>query len=223
MNSLKKILFIASLLHSVFASGQEKKELHQFSGRLLNETLQPLQFAHILILNSMRGNITDVDGMFSIVVEPNDTIMMTCIGYKKQIIIIPDTLSADFITQDYILETDTVAINEVVVYPWKTYEEFKQAFLNVKIPENDAERARKNIALLKTQIILDDTPLPNQNFRQVMQQQYEQTFIEGTAPSITVTNPFAWARFFEALKRGDFEYDDNLKEKNRNYNRRNRQ
>jgi len=197
--------------------------LVQVSGRVTNELLEPLPFAHVLITNTLKGTITDADGLYSIVVQPGDSIMVTNIGYKNWKATVPDTTETGFLHQDFILRTDTIAIKEVVVYPWNSYEEFKQAFLNLELPEGDIEKARKNIALLKTQIILDDSPNYSQNFKQVLEEQYQRTLNEGMMrPYISLTNPFAWAKFFDALQSGEFEYDEQLKEKNRNYNRKNR-
>jgi hypothetical protein len=40
-----------------------------------------------------------------------------------------------------------------------------------------------------------------------MEQQYRETFNQGMYPSYQIFNPFAWAKFFQALKRGDFKSD----------------
>lgn len=225
---MKYILPALFILITIHTRAQDKalpaENLLQFSGRVMNFANEPISFAHVLVLNNMRGSITDPDGMFSVIVRPRDTVMLTCVGYKPDIIIINDSIPDVFLTKDYILEQDTLMITEVVVYPWKTYEEFKKAFLELELPDTDAERARRNIALLKTQMILYNEPNPSVNFRQVLEQQYLQTFNQGIAyPTYSITNPFAWAKFFKALKDGDFKYDNELKEKNKNYNRKNRQ
>lgn len=190
---------------------KEDKNLVQLTGRLTDELLQPLPYAHILILNNYRGTITDKEGKFSIVTEVNDSIMFSTVGYRRKIITIPDTLKEPFYTLDLRLETDTFMIAEVVIYPWKSYEEFKEAFLNLKLPNDDMDNARKNIALLKTQIIMDETPSARANFQHILNQQYKQTFIQGQYPSYQVFNAFAWAEFFKALKRGDFKkYEEKI-------------
>ncbi len=183
----------------------DNKNLVQLTGRLMDELLQPLPFAHILVLNNYRGTITDREGKFSIVTEVNDSIMFSTVGYKRRIITIPENLEEPYFHLDLVLETDTFMIAEVVVYPWKSYEEFKEAFLNLKLPNDDMDNARKNIALLKTQIILDETPSARANFQHILDQQYRQTFNQGTYPSYQLFNAFAWAEFFKALKRGDFK------------------
>lgn len=214
MSLMKKYLsiLIIYILYTSVINGQDKN-LVQFTGRITNEISEPLPYAHILIMNSLRGTITDREGKFSLVVEVYDSILFSTVGYKREILTIPDTLPKPFLTVDVVLEEDTILIAEVKIYPWKSYEEFKKALLNLKLPDDDNERARQNIALIKTQIILDNEPNARENFQYVMQQQYRETFSRGMYPSYQIFNAFAWAKFFQALKRGDFKRDDDQKEK----------
>jgi hypothetical protein len=190
----------------------QDKKLIQLTGKITDELLQPLPFAHILILNNYRGAITNVYGNFSLVVEEGDSVLISAVGYKRKYMEMPGNLPSLFLQKDIILQIDTLAIAEAQIYPWKTYEEFKDAFVNLKLPTDDMERARRNIALIRTQIIMDHEPSARQNFRYVMEQQYQQTFIQGQFPSYQIFNPFAWAKFFKALKRGDFKYDRSQEE-----------
>ena len=183
----------------------QNDRLVQLTGRIRDELLQPIPYSHIFIMNNMRGTITDSQGKFSIVTEISDTVMFSCLGYKRKTIVIPDNLPEPFLTLDITLLTDTFFIGEVVVYPWRNYEEFKEAFLNLKLPDDDMERARRNIALLKTQIIMENNPNARENFQYVMERQYQETFNQGTVPSYQIFNPLAWVKFFEAIKRGDFK------------------
>ena len=202
-----RFLFLLILFTVLLASesfGQNER-LVQLTGRIRDELLQPIPFSHIFIMNNMRGTITDNQGKFSIVTEISDTVMFSCLGYKRKTIVIPDNLPEPFLTLDITLLTDTFFIGEVVVYPWRNYEEFKEAFLNLKLPDDDMERARRNIALLKTQIIMENNPNARENFQYVMERQYQETFNQGTVPSYQIFNPLAWIKFFEAIKRGDFK------------------
>jgi hypothetical protein len=207
--------FTILTIHILFAfviCGQDK-DLVQLTGRITNEVSEPLPFAHVLIMNNFRGTITDREGKFSLVVEVYDTILFSTVGYKRKILTIPDTLPKPFLTTDIVLVEDTILIAEVKIYPWKSYEEFKRALLNLKLPDDDNERARRNIALIKTQIILDNEPNARENFQYVMEQQYRETFSRGMYPSYQIFNAFAWAKFFQALKRGDFKRNADQKEK----------
>lgn len=184
---------------------EEEKRMIQFTGQVLNEFLQPLKFAHILDLKNGRGAITDREGKFSFIVFPNDSIMFSTMGYKKSYVVVPDDLKKPFYTRDVLMASDTFLIAEIEIYPWQDYEEFKEAFLNLELPEDDLDRARKNIALIKTQILMENNMTSGENFNQVMQQQFNQTTFTGTQPTYQIFNVFAWQKFFKALKNGDFK------------------
>lgn len=198
------IVFFLLFIHSSFVHSQDEK-LVQLTGRIRDELLQPIPFSHVLIMNNLRGTITDNQGKFSMVTSVGDTVLFSSLGYKRKTMIIPGYLPEPFLTLEIILLQDTFMINEVLIYPWRNYEEFKEAFLNLRLPDDDMERARKNIALLKTQIILENNPNARQNFQYVMNQQLQETFTQGTVPSYQIFNPLAWIKFFEAIKRGDYK------------------
>jgi hypothetical protein len=196
------------------AKTQDKK-LIQLTGRITDELLQPIPFAHILVMENYRGAITNVYGNYSLVVEESDSVLFSSVGYKRKYLVIPDNLPTNFLTMNVVLQIDTFVISEARIYPWKTYEEFKEAFINLKLPTDDMENARRNIALIRTQIILDHEPSARANFQHIMEQQYQQTFIQGQLPSYQLLNAFSWAKFFRALKRGEFKSDWREKEEMR--------
>jgi hypothetical protein len=214
---LKKItyglIFTGLLLLSLTVKGQllfpdKDDELIQFSGVIRNLQHQPLRNVNIVILNDRRGTTADTRGLFSLVVQPKDTVLFSHIGYKPTIHVIPDTLETNQYPSDIFMVSDTFRLAEVKIYPWKTYDEFKEAFLAMDPPDSDRQIALKNIALIKTQLKMNDfEPTPNINFREVMQQQYNQLYYEGQYPYYTIFDPMRWAEFFDALKRGDFKRD----------------
>lgn len=191
----------------------QDKKLVQLSGRVTDELLRPLPFAQVLVLNNYRGALTNVYGNFSVVVEAEDSVLFSAVGYKNIYYQIPGNLATSFLNLEVIMRIDTLVIAEARIYPWKTYEEFKEAFLNLNLPTDDMEKARRNIALIRTQIIMDHEPSARANFQHIMEQQYQQTFIKGQLPSYQLFNAFAWAKFFQALKRGDFKNDWREKER----------
>jgi hypothetical protein len=188
---------------------EKQEELVQFSGIVRDLEHKPLPHVNIIILNERRGTTSDSRGMFSFVVKPNDTILFSHMGHKGTIHIIPDSLGGQQYPADIFMVSDTFQLAEVRIYPWKTYQEFKEAFLALELPDDDQQRAYHNIALIKTQIMMRDYgPSPNINFREVMKQQYNQLYTAGQYPYYTIFDPMRWAKFFESLRRGDFKQDE---------------
>lgn len=209
--ALKYKILIVMLLVSTLLSGQEteKKKMVQFTGKIFDEFLQPLPFTNILVINRNVGLISDKEGKFSFIVYKDDTVQFSSMGFKTRQITVPDTLNEQFFIQDLLMRSDTFRIPEAVVYPWKDYEDFKKQFAELKLPESDLERAARNIAIIKAQIITSREPSVVGNFNHIMDQQYREVMLRGgQMPTYQIFNVFAWAKFFEALKNGDFKMDD---------------
>jgi hypothetical protein len=202
--------FISSEVDAQFLDpGARNPELIQFSGIIRNLEHRQIGHVNIIILNRNRGTTADARGLFAFVVEPNDTILFSHVGYKPTLHVIPDSLGTDQYPSDIFMVSDTFRLAEVKVFPWKTYQEFKEDFIAMEMPTDDEQRAMKNIALIKTQIKLNDvSATPNMNFREVMQQQYNQLYYQGQYPYYTIFDPLRWAEFFNALRQGDFKNDE---------------
>lgn len=207
------LVFVFFILGILDGSGQrlfrDDNELIQFSGIIRTLQHQPLPHVNIIVLNERRGTTADQRGMFSFVVKRNDTILFTHIGFKPTLHIIPDSLEGHQYPADIFMVGDTFKLAEVRIYPWKTYQEFKEAFIALELPDDDEQRAFQNIALIKTQIKVNQGgPNPTINFREVMKQEYNQLYTAGQYPYYTIFDPMRWAQFFESLKRGDFKYEE---------------
>jgi len=204
----KKLIIISILIAGTLTPtlSQDDEKLIQLSGVVRNEYLQPLQFVHILIMNQRRGTISDTRGMFSFVVHPRDTIMFSAVGYKRTGLIIPDTLTSFNYPVDVIMEGDTLEIREVVILPWKTYAEFKQAFVSIELPDDDLKRAYRNLAMIKHQIHNPDAaPDPDLNYKYHLREQYNEMYTVGQTPYYSIFNPMRWAEFFKYLEEGKFK------------------
>lgn len=207
------------LAFSIQAEGQRKKDqkqqldenLVQFSGIVRDLEHRPLPDVNIIILADKRGTTSDRRGMFSFVVRTNDTILFSHMGHKGTIHVIPDSLGGQQYPADIFMVSDTFQLAEVRIYPWKTYQQFKEAFLALELPDDDEQRAYHNIALIKTQIKMNrDGGVPSSSiaFREVMRQEYNQLYTAGQTPYYTIFDPMRWAKFFQALKRGDFQEEE---------------
>lgn len=199
--ALTVLLLTGLLVHS-----QSRDSLIQFSGVVVSgDSLTPVPFTSILIKGSNRGTITDFYGYFSIVAQKRDTIQFSSVGYKNSYYIIPDTLHSDRYSLIQILTSDTITLPVASVYPWPTIEDFKLAFMNLDIPDDDLERARKNLEESEMRERMQATLMDGSlNYRYQSSLYSSQLYYAGQAPPINLLNPLAWAKFIRAWRRGDF-------------------
>ena len=199
------------------AQAQERKDLPsqdrhliQFSGVLLTaEKLDPIPFANIIVKNSRRGTISDYFGYFSFVAEPRDTIVFTYIGFKDSEFVIPDTLHSKNYSLIQMMSVDTFLLQEAVVYPWPTKEQFRQAFLDLRLPEDDKQIAQRNLEWFEMRERADAMGMDgSENFKYAMQQNAARLYYAGQLPPNNLLNPLAWARFIKAWRNGDFKRKD---------------
>ena len=201
-------LFFSVFFLSIFPeiTGQTR-DLVQFSGVIRSLRNEPVRDVHIININKKTGTTSNQVGVFSFIVEPSDSILFRCVGYKNTLVVIPDTLKNPQYPRDIYMLNDTIHISEVKIFPWKTYEEFKVAFINLELPDDDEKRAYRNIALIKAQLNMDFEPDADLSFKTSMRQQYEKLYYAGQYPSIPILNPLNWAKFIEAIRKGDFRTD----------------
>lgn len=209
MNRFWLILLVFFIGHfSSFAqNGNGHNNLVQFSGVVVTaDSLKPLPYVNVIIRNTWRGTVTDYFGFFSFVARMNDTIEFSSLGYKKSNFIIPDTLKNNRYSLIQMMHSDTILIKEVFIYPWPTKEQFKDAFMNLRIPDDDYERARKNLAQAEMQVLYENMPMDGKmNYRNQMQQQSSRLYYAGQLPPNNLLNPIAWAKFIEAWQNGEFK------------------
>ena len=213
MNLKSFCVFAAGILfnlHIVSAQSAYKppgRDLIQFSGVVVeSDSLKPVPFVSIMIRNTYRGTISDYFGYFSFVAQEGDTVEFSSIGYKKARFVIPDSLSTNRYSLIQVLRTDTVYLRETVVYPWPSREQFKEAFLKMNVPDDDLERAKRNLAHEEMRERMLDMPADGSlNFKFQMQQQQSKLYYAGQLPPNNLLNPIAWAKFIKAWQNGDFK------------------
>lgn len=179
----------------------------QFSGVVVtDDSLRPIPFVSITINGTYRGTLSDLGGFFSIVAHKRETIMFSCMGYKNVYYYVPDTLTKDRYTLIQIMRPDTLYLNETFIYPWPTYEQFKNAFVKADIPDDDMERARKNVEEIEKRIVSEFVPMDgSMNYRNVVQNYTDRLYYAGQMPPNNLLNPIAWAKFFKAWREGKFK------------------
>jgi len=179
----------------------------QFSGVVVDaDSLNPVPFTSIIINNSRRGTLSDFYGYFSFVALKNDTIVFSSMGYKKNTFVIPDTITQKRYSLIHVMDADTIMLSPTLIYPWPTVEEFKKAFVELDIPDDDLEIARKNLAKAEMKERMMNFEMDgSMNYKNYMQNETSKLYYYGQSTPITIFNPFAWAQFIKAWKEGKFK------------------
>lgn len=204
----KNIGLFLFLVIAVFAQAQSNdKSLVQFSGVVLtSDSLSPVSFTSIIIKGTHHGTISDYYGYFSFVARMSDTIQFSSVGFKKTFFIIPDSLTSNRYSLIKIMEPDVYELNEVIIHPFPTREQFKQAFLNLRIPDDDLAIANKNLSqeeMIRLYYAMEMDG--SMNYKNYMKGKTDQLYYAGQLPPQNILNPIAWAKFIKAWKNGDFK------------------
>ncbi|GAB3334515.1 hypothetical protein GCM10027299_42790 [Larkinella ripae] len=200
------------------AQGQEK--LIMFTGIITaGKTSEPLPEAYISIPRAGRGVLSNNVGYFAIPVLPGDSIVFSYVGFKKQYHIIPRRLPETSYSAVVAMQEDVQMLTEVKVYPYPTEELFKQAFVNLKLPdEKERENLARNTSAESMQRLAALTPMSaGANYRYYLNQQwYGRESMTGRTQMTTIPflNPFAWASFIKSVKNGDLKKKDFRQELN---------
>ena len=210
---MKKILsyfFIACFFLPVTAKAQFegfKDSVVQLYGIVMTaDSLKGLESVSVVVKGQNRGTITNSRGVFSIVVLKGDVVEFTSIGYKPKVITVPTNLVGNQQSVIQLMVNDTVYLAATIIKARPSREQFESDFLNTRIPDDQISIARKNNDDATRRILVSNLPVDgreasNRYLRQVSSKAY----YAGQTPPQNIFNPFAWAEFIKAWKRGDYK------------------
>lgn len=202
------LTFIALMALSFSALAQKTTDQYiQFSGVLMSsDSLMAIPYAHVVVRGTNKGTVSNYQGVFSFVAEPGDSVLFSAIGYKTELFVINPKLQDDRYSVLKLMTRDTIHLPETFVYPWPSPEHFREAFLNLNIPDDDLERARKNLERERLKEIGASMAMDgNDNTDYYMRQQAEKFSYQGQYPPQNLFSPIAWAKFIEAWKNGEYK------------------
>lgn len=190
----------------------EEPKLVQFSGLLLTDLggrLIPVPYATVFIPNKNRGTYSDARGFFTMVIEKNDKVRFSSLGFTTVTVTMPDSLSADRYSIVQLMTQDSINLPETIIFPWPSKEHFKIDFLKMDVTPELQRRAAENLAndylaeAAKNGNIVPFGGKESANYY-LRQQSREYTYI-GQTPPMNIFSPLAWGKFFQAWKDGEFK------------------
>ncbi len=159
-----------------------------------------------------RGAISNEVGFFSIATAAGDSAIVSAIGYKRQFYKVPND-GRQSISVIIYLQEDTLFTPVVEVTPYSTEELFKQAFLAINLEDGEYSNMRRSLSPKIIAKIANSMPMDgSQNFKMYMREYQTAGYSKVFAPSIQLTNPFAWVNFIKSVRRGDLKRRDYRRE-----------
>jgi hypothetical protein len=207
------IFFLLLLAIPFLGNAQEvssRDSLIEVSGvTLTRDSSLVIPNVSILIEGQNRGTMSNDQGVFSIVAFKGDVLLFRAIGFKTQKVKIPADAKGSQYSVAELMSQDTTYLPVTVVRPYPTKEEFEDAFLHWKIPDNQYDIARNNTSPDKLRALMNSTPVSgDEGVNNTFNREFQQTQYKGGFPPMNIFNPLAWAKFIKALKDGDFKRKD---------------
>jgi CarboxypepD_reg-like domain len=201
---------IASFFLPVAAKAQFesfKDSVVQLYGIVMTaDSLKGLESVSVVVKGQNRGTITNEKGVFSIVVLKGDVVEFTSIGYKPKAIVIPSNLAGNQQSVIQLMVNDTVYLAATIIKARPSKAQFERDFVNTNVPDDDITIARKNNDKATRRLLVATLPYDGREAsNQYLKQASKKAYYAGQTPPMNIFNPFAWAEFIKAWKRGDFK------------------
>ena len=170
------------------------------------DSLKGLESVSVVVKGQNRGTITNDKGIFSIVVLKGDQIEFSSIGYKPKTITIPANLEGNQQSVIQLMVNDTVYLAATIIKSRPSRAQFERDFLNANVPDDNITIARKNTNEATRKILAANLPTDGREATShYLRQASNKAYYAGQTPPQNIFNPFAWAEFIKAWKRGDYK------------------
>lgn len=211
MNKYFYILLFAGLtiitkpVHAQFENF--KDSVVQLYGVVMTaDSLKGIPAVSIVVKGQNRGTITNDRGVFSIVVLKGDYVEFSSIGYKSQLVAIPKELTGNQHSIIQLMVNDTIFLPATIIKPRVSREQFERDFANTKVPDDELTIARSNNDAATRKALMSSLPSDGREASsQYMRQAQRKLYYSGQVAPQNIFNPFAWAEFIKAWKRGDYK------------------
>lgn len=204
---MKQGALICLIIFFVWLDGfAQNKSVVQISGIVIEvDSLSPIPGASITVKHSSRGAFSDQYGYFSLLAKELDTLVFSNVGFHPATFVVPPNLAEENYGLVQVMIRDTLILEEVVIYPWPTPEDFAATFLSLTPQRNLQSRAFQ--AQRKLQRNLDKQLAKEQFYYDQMR--YSRLYeLTGTVPPNNFLNPITWSNFIRDWKKGVFKTGD---------------
>ena len=200
---IQYILVVVCWLAFQNVQAQGENQTLQLSGVIITgKKAEPVPGAHIYISRAGRGTTSNQIGGFALSVIPGDSIAITAIGFKPHYYKVPlDKIDNMSVVVEMI--EDVQMLDVVEVFPYPTEEIFKERLLALELPDEEAmQTLRKNLSQqILTNMAMNMGMDAGANHKYYVNQYAVNLGNRYMRPTLSLLNPFAWAQFFQSLKK----------------------
>ncbi len=210
MKRIILIFFVACFIKPIQTKAQFeafKDSVVQLYGLVMTaDSLKGLEGVSIIIKGSGRGTVSNDKGVFSIVVLKGDEIEFSSIGFKTKNVIVPQNLQGNQQSVIQLMVNDTVYLPATIIKARPSRQQFERDFINNAVPDDNIAVARKNNEAAARRILVASLPTDGREAsNRYLRQASTKAYYAGQVPPQNIFNPFAWAEFIKAWKRGDYK------------------
>ena len=127
MRKILILIFFTFISLICFSQNNNQDSTYILSGTVVNgENNILLEGAHLTTSKGF-GTYTNPQGGFSINIQGGDTIIISHIGFKTLKYVAEHHTSGQYLIK-FKLYSDSISLQEIAVFPYPTYKEFKEAF-----------------------------------------------------------------------------------------------
>ncbi len=159
----------------------------------------PLPYVNIRLGNTNYGTASDSNGHFTLFVNPGDTLQFSFVGYRMAVFVMPTEVKSNQYSLIQLMRQEAIMLSEIVVFPWPTIDQFKDAFIDVDpgVPEDQLVREVQ----LRVQTEVRDNELDPYEAEQM---QYQKLYeLNGIFPPNNFLNPMRWSNFVRDVRKKD--------------------
>ncbi len=198
------IIFFFIAFITLKGQNNERDRFVQVSGIITDIYFRPVPGVAIISKKLRKGAISETTGIYSITSRPGDTVFFRALGYKRYHTIIPVDYAERHCKVDIALEMDTIQMEEVSIFPWKSYNDFIRDVTKEHPVDPRIENMNLNIASIYVAISNDIgvSVSPEAGYKYAMEQNFSAMATKNQYPVNNLLNPLAWAKFFKGMKSG---------------------
>lgn len=135
------LLLLIAFSNKLVKAQAYSDDLFLLQGKVLtSDSLLPIHNAHIISKFNKWGTISDKKGDFTMLVNKNDSLLVTSMGFGALILYLNDSVQLSKPPIHIYMSKDTIMMNEFIVHAFWDYTTFKQMIINMKPIEFDFSR-----------------------------------------------------------------------------------